>query len=93
MSRAHTLAWLNQHYLKAGNRLWNQMLTFYGVSICATRTLREQRSAVSRQPSAVSRQPSAVSRQRSAVSRQPSAEVTEIKAMLTCFIQKLIADS
>ncbi|NEP21883.1 hypothetical protein [Moorena sp. SIO3I6] len=38
------------HYLKAGNRLWNQMLRFY-VSI--------QPSAVSRQPSAVSRQPSA----------------------------------
>ncbi|NEP32699.1 hypothetical protein [Moorena sp. SIO3B2] len=44
-----------QHYLKAGNRLWNQMLKFYGVSI--------QPSAVSRQPSALSRQPSAVSPQ------------------------------
>ncbi|NEO95718.1 MAG: hypothetical protein F6K56_38355, partial [Moorea sp. SIO3G5] len=73
MSRAHTLAWLNQHYLKAGNRLWNQMLTFYGVSICATRTLLEVRSAVSGQRSAVSGQRSAVSGQRSAVSGQRSA--------------------
>ncbi|WP_287255958.1 hypothetical protein [Moorena sp. SIO4E2] len=32
-----------------------------------------------------------VSIQPSAVSRQPLADVTEIKAMLTCFIQKLFA--
>ncbi|WP_287311134.1 hypothetical protein [Moorena sp. SIO1G6] len=37
------------------------------LSICATRTLREQRSAVSLQPSAFSLQPSAVSRQPLAV--------------------------
>ncbi|NEP30106.1 MULTISPECIES: hypothetical protein [Moorena] len=59
---------------------------FYRLAVINTLSVSIHRSVVSRQLSVVSGQPSAVR-------GQCSTDVTQIRQMVTCFIQKLRAES